>query len=309
MRYSETKTYESKAKLMVSGEYLVLKGALSLALPLKYGQKLTVETNEGEPKIRWESMIDDKVWFSTSILLPGFLVKESNFPEISKTLCKILLAARKLNPNFLINPKEFLVTSVMDFDPDWGIGSSSSLISNIAYWADCNPFELNNLVFNGSGYDIACARSSFPIIYGIKGGKPSYRKANFRPLFHQQLYFIYLNRKQNSQKSVQKLDLTRISSNDIQTISALTLDIEKAQNLETFQLRMDQHEEIVGKIIREIPVKALLFNDFNGSVKSLGAWGGDFILAASAESEEYVRNYFINKCLTIIFKYNEIVSA
>ena len=307
MSYSETKSYESQAKLMVSGEYLVLKGALSLALPLKYGQKLTVEANEGEPMIRWKSMVNDKIWFFTSILLPDFLVKESNFPEISKTLCKILLAAKTLNPRFLVKPKDFLVTSLMDFDPDWGIGSSSSLISNIAYWADCDPFELNHLVFNGSGYDIACARSSAPIIYEIKAGKPSYRKANFRPLFHQQLYFVYLNRKQNSQKSIRKLDLTKATSNDIHKISELTLDLEKAQTLETFQLLIEQHEEIVGKLIHKIPVKASHFNDFKGSLKSLGAWGGDFILAASEASEEYIRNYFINKNLKIIFKYNEIV--
>ncbi len=307
MSYPETKSYESKAKLMVSGEYLALKGALALALPLKYGQKLTVEANEGEPMIRWKSMVNNKIWFFTSILLPDFLVKESNFPEISRTLCKTLLAAKKLNPNFLAKPKDFLVTSVMDFDPEWGIGSSSSLISNIAYWANCDPFELNNLIFNGSGYDIACSRSSAPIIYEIKRGKPSYRKANFHPMFHQQLYFIYLNRKQNTQKSIQRLDLTMVTSKDIDTIAELTLGIEHAQNLEIFQFLIGQHEEIIGKIIHKIPVKAMHFNDFAGSLKSLGAWGGDFILAASAASEEYVRNYFINKNLPVILRYDEIV--
>jgi len=39
------KSYESRAKLMISGEYLVLKGALSLAIPLRFGQKLLITEN------------------------------------------------------------------------------------------------------------------------------------------------------------------------------------------------------------------------------------------------------------------------
>jgi mevalonate kinase len=309
MSFSNNNTYESQAKLMVSGEYLVLKGARSLALPLKFGQKLTVSVIEGESMLRWKSMIKDKIWFSTSILLPDFRVKESNFAEISAMLCKILLAAKTLNPGFLVSRKEFLATSVMDFDPEWGMGSSSSLISNIAYWADCDPFRLNGLIFNGSGCDVACARSSAPIVYELRDDKPFYRKADFHPSFRHQLYFVYLNRKQNSQRSIQELDRAAIPASDIQTISELAIGLVSAHNIETFQLMMDQHEEIIGKIIHQVPIKALHFNDFNGSVKSLGAWGGDFILAASSASEEYVRNYFINKNLTTIFKYNEIVLA
>jgi len=42
-------------------------------------------------------------------------------------------------------------------------------------------------------------------------------------------------------------------------------------------------------------------------MKSLGAWGGDFILAASTETESSVRNYFDGKNYPLIFRYNEIV--
>ena len=70
---------------------------------------------------------------------------------------------------------------------------------------------------------------------------------------------------------------------------------------------MDRHEENIGEIVRKKPVKAQLFSDFKGSIKSLGAWGGDFIMAASAAPEEYVRNYFSNKNLDTMFRYEEIV--
>jgi len=38
----------------------------------------------------------------------------------------------------------------------------------------------------------------------------------------------------------------------------------------------------------------------------LGAWGGDYIMAASAESEAYVRDYFNSKNLNTIFRFDEI---
>jgi len=309
MNFIEKRRFESRAKLMVSGEYLVLKGAMVLALPLKYSQSLTVEEKEGKSMIQWKSTINDNLWFTATILLPDFRVLETNSPDISATLCTILSGVKTLQPNFLDSPKEYHVISAMDFQPEWGFGSSSTLISNVADWADCDPFELNSMIFNGSGYDIACARSSSPIIYEISNGQPSYRKANFQPSFNKHLYFVYLNRKQNSQKSINGLDLTMVTTNDLQAITELTSGMEHAQNLETFQWQMDQHEEFIGRIIHKIPVKSLHFNDFEGSLKSLGAWGGDFMLVASDRPEEYIRNYFNNKNLQTIFKYSEIVLA
>ena len=307
MNYSEMKSFRSYTKLMISGEYLVLKGALSLAIPTKFSQEISVSEKSGAPSVKWKSLINNNLWFQTTLLLPDLQITETNEANLAETLQKILKAAQLLNSGFLESSCEYQVTSVMNFDPAWGIGSSSSLISNIAYWADCDAFELNDLIFNGSGYDIACARSSSPIIYQLEGNKPSFREAIFRPAFERQLYFVYLNRKQNSRESVGKADLSGVSSRDISEISEITLGFEKATNLRNFQILMDKHEEIMSQIIQLKPVKSLFFNDFNGSVKSMGAWGGDFVLVASAASEEYVRNYFIARDLNTIFRYDEII--
>jgi mevalonate kinase len=301
------KTFNSRAKLMISGEYAVLRGALSLALPLQFGQELTITEKEGTPSVIWKSMVNNVLWFYSELLLPDFQLLSTNNAELSQTLQKTLKTAKALNPFFLASKHLFQATSVMDFDHSWGIGSSSSFISNVAYWADCDPFILNNQLFNGSGTDIACARSMSPIIFELKDEKAEYRKANFYPPFSKQLYFIYLNRKQNTRESIQKMNLQNITSEDIQLISAITLEMEKAPELKTFQRLVDEHEQILGGIIHEMPVKTKHFSDFDGSVKSLGGWGGDFIMAASAASEVYVRNYFNNKHLNIIFRYDEIV--
>ena len=305
----ELKRFESHAKIMISGEYLVLKGALSLSIPLRFGQKLIIAENDEIPSVIWKSMTNNDLWFSMTLLIPDFKITHTNRPDLCDTLLKILAGAKRLNPKFLDPLCEYRVTSLMDFLPQWGFGSSSSLISNIAYWADCDPFELNTQIFNGSGYDIACARSTSAIIYNLIDDHPRYRPARFNPSFHKQLHFVYLNQKQNSMQSIFRSDLSNISKKNITDINSLTLDIERAADLETFQSQIDQHEELIGNIINQKRVKAQFFNDFNGSVKSLGAWGGDFILAASSESNDYVFKYFNNKNLNTIFHYNEIVNS
>ncbi len=307
MKLEKMESFSSQTKLMLTGEYAVLKGALSLALPLKFTQNLSISTSPGDQKLIWKSLIGNDLWFKNILLLPDFQVIETNNPELTVTLSQILANAKNLNPDFLTGHDEFEVTSIMDFNPLWGIGSSSSLISNIAFWANCDPFELNDMIFNGSGYDIACARSSSPIVYQIEDNKPSFRVSKFNPVFKDKLYFVYLNRKQNSKESVLKSDISGIKQNQILALSELTLDFEASNELEEFQFLMEKHEEIIADIIQIKPVKSLLFNDFKGSIKSLGAWGGDFILVASNATEEYVRDYFMKRELNTIFRFEEIV--
>ena len=45
------------------------------------------------------------------------------------------------------------------------------------------------------------------------------------------------------------------------------------------------------------------FKDYSGEIKSLGAWGGDFILAAGPSSSI---EYFQNKGFKTILSYNEM---
>ena len=60
-----TQAFYSNGKLLLTGEYAVLDGALSLALPTKLGQKMTV-TEMASEKIIWKSL-DEKgrIWFET----------------------------------------------------------------------------------------------------------------------------------------------------------------------------------------------------------------------------------------------------
>lgn len=297
------KSYESRTKLLLSGEYTVLKGALALALPLKFGQRLEVESSEGAPMLKWESKIGKQSWFTAQFSIPDLDVNTTNLPAIALTLGRILKLARKLNPNFLISSKSYCATSWMDFNPDWGLGSSSTLISNIAYWAGCDPFELNRPIFNGSGYDIACARSTTPIFYQLKEGTGISSAVQFRPKFHPQLYFLHLNSKQNSRESIQKLKPEWFDNEAIESISAISAQMAKTTQLECFQSLMQEHEALTGRLINKTPIQKEQFQDFKGAIKSLGAWGGDMVLVASTEPEEYVREYFTGRAFPTLISY------
>jgi len=301
------KSFVANTKLMISGEYLVLQGALALALPLKHKQELSVLEQSGTPSIEWKSFINNDLWFELNVSLPNFEILTTTDFKMAQTLVSLLKSAGQLNPHFLKVQHNYLVTSVMDFKPEWGIGSSSTLVSNLASWAECDPFELNKLVFGGSGYDIACARATAPIMYHLDNSVSSYREAEFYPQFHKNLYFIYLNIKQSSKDSIQKTDLSRVTKATIDRISAISSAMELSDSLQIFQNLLEEHENIISKTLQVKKVKDLYFNDFNGSIKSLGAWGGDFILAASSETESVVKNYFEQKGFKTFFRFSEFI--
>jgi hypothetical protein len=51
-------------------------------------------------------------------------------------------------------------------------------------------------------------------------------------------------------------------------------------------------------------VKEALFPDFKGIIKSLGAWGGDFVLVISKENPN---EYFIAKGYETIIPYDQMI--
>ena len=61
MNFSEMKSFESNTKIMLSGEYLVLKGALSLAIPTKFSQEISVSEKSGAPSVKWKSLINNNL--------------------------------------------------------------------------------------------------------------------------------------------------------------------------------------------------------------------------------------------------------
>jgi mevalonate kinase len=307
-------TFHAHGKLLLSAEYFVLDGAKALALPLKLGQNLEVETYYSSPVLYWKSLDEyQNTWFEASFRIQDFKILETSENNIAERLKSILQACRKLNPDFLsgneIGSMEgYKAVTRLNFDKNWGLGTSSTLVFLIAQWAKIDPYELQFRTFGGSGYDIACAASDCPIIYSIENNRPVISPSRFCPIFHRQLYFIYLGKKQNSREGIRKYkSISKSVTKAIELASQITALMSIAQQLHEFESYMLQHEDLVSKTIGLEKVKDRLFPDYWGQVKSLGAWGGDFVLATSRESEEVTRKYFCDKGYSVFFRFEELV--
>ena len=156
----------SSGKVLLTGEYVILDGALSLASPTKFGQHLKFEENQSN-LINWKSFnYDGNIWFECSIKNENLQIESTSSKKISNTLIKIINHIRDYNPSFLKENGSDILTN-LTFDKNWGLGSSSTLISNLAKLSGVDPYILNNKIFSGSGYDIACADSISPIVYQL----------------------------------------------------------------------------------------------------------------------------------------------
>ncbi len=299
------KNFKSNGKLLISGEYVVLDGAIALAIPTKQGQSLKIETIE-EPEIIWRSLNEKgNIWFEDSFSINNIISSKAFNNEISNRLIQILMGAKKLNPQFLSEHVGYKVTTFLDFPKHWGLGTSSTLVNNIAQWAKINPYTLLENTFGGSGYDIACAQNNTPITYQKNNNAPIINTIDFNPNFKNQLYFIYLNKKQNSHEGIAHYKANRGSVNDaITDINNITSSMVSCNSLEEFDTLIVKHERIISQVTRQNPVKNLLFSDFKGQMKSLGAWGGDFILATSQDNPI---SYFNKKGFDTVIPYTDMI--
>ncbi|MBT8393339.1 MAG: GHMP kinase [Bacteroidia bacterium] len=297
--------YYSRGKLLITGEYTVLDGALAFAIPSKFGQSLTVEPLK-DPKLVWESITKDgKIWFKGSFSIENDIIVANQQNEISDRLVAILNAANKLNKQCLNSNTGLKITTKLEFSRSWGLGTSSTLINNIASWFNIDPYELLEKTFGGSGYDIACALRNSALTYLLKGNEKRINSLEFNPKFKQQLFFIHLNKKQDSRKGIATYNLQKKEVADsISEISKITSKLIECKNLKEFEKLITQHEVIISGIIKINPIKERLFKDFPGAIKSLGAWGGDFILATGNLEE---MKYFKNKGYSTILSFKDIL--
>lgn len=303
-------TFSANGKLLLTGEYVVLDGATALALPVRFGQSLEIESSYTGNELYWNSLdVEGKSWFRAIFQLADFKCTKTTNEEISERLVSILKAARRQNPQFLQDESQSLsVQSPLHFPREWGFGTSSTLIYNVAQWAGVNAFDLVFDTFGGSGYDVACADANGPILYKKQDDNPSLQRVNFNPPFKEKLFLVYLGKKQNSRIGIARY---RSKAGEIQAqierISALSLECLQVQELADFENIIREHEAIIAKIVELPRAKEIHFSDYGGEIKSLGAWGGDFVLATGLENEWATRQYFEQKGFEVCLLYKDVV--
>ena len=299
--------YKSNGKILLTSEYLVLDGAQALALPSKFSQSLEVKETKNINQISWTSYdFDGKKWFDDLFAISkDKFIYEKRKNKFSDKMVSIFNGIKKLNSKAFTN-SGIKFTTKLDFSKEWGLGSSSTLINNLSLWAKINPYDLLDLTFNGSGYDIACCDKENPILYRKTGNSRTIKNVNYNPSFKENLFFIYLGEKQNTSKAIQyyRSNIKDINSH-INKINSVCLSILKSNSLIEFEKLIIKHEEIISNAIKIEPIQKRLFKDYKyGVVKSLGAWGGDFILVSGDKSK---MEYFKNKGYKDIIPYKDLV--
>jgi len=301
------KTFYSNGKLLITGEYLVLDGAKALALPTKFGQNLIIE-NSSDKKIQWKSYnVDGKIWFEDIISFDEIINNINAVTEsVKTTLVTILHEAYLLNPVFIENANGYKVTTELTFPKNWGLGTSSTLLNNIAQWTQIDAFTLLKNSFGGSGYDIACAQNNIPIIYHLENNLPIVEPIDFYPDYTQNIYFVYLNKKQSSKRAINAYYNNKnnhLAKNIIDN-NKITDAVINAKTVKEFAHALENHEIHLSDILELQTIKEKVFPDFDGVIKSLGAWGGDFVMVVSKENP---KAYFNSRGYETILTYDEMI--
>ncbi len=298
-------TERGNGKLLLTGEYLVLKGAKALSVPLQYGQDLNVYNND-TPYIIWKSYQKNQLWHNVVLDVHLQIIEYSDKAFANRLIMilkQCLLMSSTVRVSDLVS-KTF--TTQLDFEANWGLGSSSTLLYCLSSYFQINSYQLQLKTFQGSGYDVANAGINQPIIYQLADG-PQVQKVHFKPPFRQHIYFVYFGNKASSLRAVSNFSNIKPPKQIIQDISYITELILTTSDLKDFMSLISNHEAIVSKVIQQAPIKKTYFNDFIGEIKSLGAWGGDFFMVTSFETKQYVKEYFANKGHEIFFSYDNLI--
>lgn len=295
----------SHGKLLLTSEYVVLDGAKALAIPTKPGQDLSAEKiDDHRSLIHWETYREGKLWLKTCIDYKNLFVTETNIANASAFILKIFSTLKDMGSESLEADYSYILKSNVQFPENFGLGSSSTLMNNIANWGNVDAFALNDIALGGSGYDIAVAKARAPIIYTRNGGNKTVETVNYSPGFKDQLLFVHLNKKQDSREGITMYKQMEKSQDLIHYFSELTDEILISENLENFSLIMEDHEKTMSNFLKIPTVKEKYFKNAPSFFKSLGAWGGDFILTTKFCDYE---NYFLHNGFPNFFSYDELI--
>ncbi|WP_223558177.1 GYDIA family GHMP kinase [Chryseobacterium lathyri] len=294
----------SPGKLMLTSEYFAIDGALVLAVPTKLGQEFFFDEKDDEKSlIFWEAHHQNKLWLKAVIDYKKWQILETNLSSSAEFILRTLQNVQQLSKSKFKSDHTYYLKTNLQFPADYGLGSSSTLMNNLSVWADIDPFHLNSISLGGSGYDIAVAKEKSAVLFRSKP-EVSYEKADFNPPFKNELIFIHLNQKQDSREGINFYKSKQKSQILVDEFSDITRKVLLCDELEKFSELMMIHEQKISKFLEIPTVKQRFFSDCPVFVKSLGAWGGDFVMSAKFHGYE---DYFWGKGFNTVFEWCDII--
>ncbi|NIF05459.1 30S ribosomal protein S6 [Chryseobacterium sp. Tr-659] len=295
----------SPGKLMLTSEYFAIDGALVLAVPTRLGQEFFFEEkNDEKSLIIWEAYHQNKLWLTAVIDYTNWQILETNIPSSAEFITRTLKNVQQLSSIKFKHNLTYHLRTNLQFPADYGLGSSSTLMTNLAEWAQIDPFYLNTISLGGSGYDIAVAKEKSAVLFQSKP-EIRYDKVDFNPPFKNELIFIHLNQKQDSREGISFYKSKKKSPELVDEFSDITKKILLCSELESFSELMMIHERKIADFLEISTVKEKLFADCPSFVKSLGAWGGDFVMSAKFGS---YKDYFWEKGFNTVFEWSDIIN-
>lgn len=305
--FVKPQAFFSPGKLLLTSEYFVLDGALALAVPTILGQEMTVtDLQDDDSLIIWEANHENIGWLNVTIDYKNWTVKKSNIVDSAEFILKVFKEIFNLSPLKFTGCNSYQFKTNLQFPGNFGLGSSSTLMVNLAQWAHVNATVLNENCLGGSGYDIAVAEKHSALLFQKKLEQNYVEKVIFKPSFLEDLILVHLNQKQNSREGIQLYRSKNKSQILVDTFSSLTNEILHCKELDVFSELMEKHESLVSEFLDLQTVKNKFFPDCPMFVKSLGAWGGDFVL--SRKFPDY-KKYFADRNYNAVFNWKDLVET
>ena len=290
--------YRANGKLMLTGEYLVLDGATALALPTRRGQTLDVRATAEVDVLHWRSRDPaGAVWFEYAYTRRGLRSVPAAVDRSPRArVARLLHAVLGEHPALWPPGTGLRLETRLEFPRDWGLGSSATLAYLLAALGGLDAFELNQREFGGSGYDVAAAGATGPLLYRLDRGAPRAEGLAWAPPYLGDCVLVHLGAKQDSRAGIRDYraraegELARYAAE----LDQVTAEVIDAADLRAFAEALRRHEALVGYVTHREPLSRGRFADFPGVVKSLGAWGGDFALAVPTDpgGPDAARAYF-----------------
>lgn len=301
-------TGKANGKLLLTGEYLVLRSAIALAFPARKGQELEVHASDHKGTLKWTSREMGQTWFNASFQIPRISLVNASDDALGRRLEDLLKTIREKNPVFLRGLTHGVrVSTDLDFPRNWGLGTSSTLLYLLAEWSGISPYELLEATFGGSGYDIACADRTHPIFYQKTGSQANIQEIDMHLPFMDRLFLGFSGVKQDSGQEVKKfLSRGEVSDDIVKRISEISREIPGARDLMDFNALIEEHEKIMSEVLG-LPAAKSNFADYPLGVKSLGAWGGDFLLFTWEDDPDDLEEYLKRKGIAPVFPFREIL--
>ncbi len=295
---------------MITSEYVVLRGAKAFALPTVKGQHLLVDEQDDADLsvVYWKALDHEgKVWMEATLQGPDMDLAHDRFGNATD-LSDLLRFCASLKPQRFTD-KEISIETRLEFPRDWGLGSSATLFANLGKWLDIDPTALLWHGHSGSGYDVITCREGKPVVYTMledDAGERSYHfeSVTWDPPFRDFIHFVHLGQKQNSEREIGLYAREQLSSCVHADFDAITEEILAVKTIREFDFLIRTHEKMLSALLGRVRVKEDIFPDYPGEIKSLGAWGGDFVLATGTSED---MNYFKEKGFSTILSYHQMI--